>query len=59
MARPDVNIISFDAYGFGDKVALYLEEIQAFLNSGGRLAVGIVPTADLEALHRESLESLK
>ena len=59
LARTDVNIMSFDAYFYGEKVALYPEEIQAFLNRGGTLAFGIVPTGDLEALHQETPENLR
>lgn len=40
-----VDIISFDAYEFMDKYLMYWREIQAFLNRGGYLAWGIVPTS--------------
>lgn len=44
LARTRVDIISFDAFFYGDKVALYPAEIRAFLERGGALAFGIVPT---------------
>ncbi|MEP9409892.1 MAG: hypothetical protein HRF42_00535 [Candidatus Brocadia sp.] len=40
-----VDIVSFDAYEFMDKYLMYWREIQAFLNRGGYLAWGIVPTS--------------
>ncbi len=59
LARTDLDILAFDAYFFGDKVSLYPEEIQAFLNRDGILAFGIVPTNDAEILRVESPDSLK
>ncbi len=50
------NIISFDAYGFMDKIFLYAEGLQAFLSRGGILAWGIVPTTDTE--RKETAEDL-
>ncbi len=38
-----IDIVSFDSYSFGDKLALYPEEIKEFLKKGGFLAFGIVP----------------
>lgn len=40
-----VDIISFDAYEFMDKYLMYWREIKAFLDRGGYLAWGIVPTS--------------
>ncbi len=40
-----VNIVSFDAYEFMDKYLMYWREIQKFLDRGGYLAWGIVPTS--------------
>ena len=58
LANSEIDIISFDAYSFGDKVALYPAEINAFLNRGGRLAWGIVPTDSSEHIAAETGESL-
>jgi methionine synthase II (cobalamin-independent) len=52
LARTKIDIIAFDAYFFGDKVSLYPEQISAFLDSGGILAWGIVPTSDPEELKK-------
>lgn len=39
------DIVSFDAFGYLERVLLYPAEIRAFLERGGALAWGIVPTA--------------
>ena len=41
-----VDIINFDAYGFGESIALYSREIDAFLKDDKIIAWGIVPTSD-------------
>ncbi len=38
------DIINFDAYNFSESLALYPEAIQKFLEKGGVIAWGIVPT---------------
>jgi hypothetical protein len=58
LAHTNIDIISFDAYSFGDKVALYAGEIGSFLRRGGRLAWGIVPTDTSEHLTAETGPSL-
>jgi len=40
-----VDIVSFDAYEFMDKYLMYWREIKTFLDRGGYLAWGIVPTS--------------
>ena len=42
----EINIISFDAFGFLDKVVLYADKLADFLKRGGILCWGIVPTQD-------------
>ncbi len=39
-----VDIVNFDAFGYLEKVMLYPDDIARFLNRGGALAWGIVPT---------------
>ena len=41
-----VKVISFDAYHYFDNLAIYHYEIRGFLENGGYLAWGIVPTTD-------------
>ncbi len=40
-----VRFVSFDAYAYGDRLALYPEAVRAFLAAGKSLLWGIVPTA--------------
>jgi methionine synthase II (cobalamin-independent) len=42
--KTKVDIVNFDAFGYMDRVLLYPGDIKAFLNRGGSLAWGIVPT---------------
>ncbi len=58
LAATEIDVISFDAYSFGDKVALYPAEINGFLARGGRLAWGIVPTDTSEHIAAETGQSL-
>lgn len=51
-----VDIINFDAYGYGESLLLYAEPIGAFLKKGGVLAWGIVPTS--EQVFNETTDSL-
>lgn len=52
-----VDIISFDAYEFGDTIAYYPQRVKDFLEKGGAIAWGIVPTS--EKIKAETPESLQ
>lgn len=52
------DVVSFDAYAYFDKFALYPEQIRRFIERGGILAWGIVPTLHAEDIDKESAESL-
>ncbi|MCF8110224.1 MAG: hypothetical protein K9J85_01925 [Desulfobacteraceae bacterium] len=52
------DIVSFDAYSYFDKFMLYSDQITRFLNNGGILAWGIVPTGDTEAIEKENEQTL-
>jgi methionine synthase II (cobalamin-independent) len=39
-----IDIVNFDAFGYMEKVMLYPDDIKKFLDRGGALAWGIVPT---------------
>ncbi len=52
-----LDIISYDAYGFFDKLILYPGHLRKFLDGGGVMASGIVPTSP-DLIHGESTESL-
>jgi hypothetical protein len=51
-----VDIISFDAFEFGDTIAYYPDRTHEFLKNGGVLAWGIVPTS--EKISEETADSL-
>jgi hypothetical protein len=51
-----VDILSLDAYEYAESLALYPEEIGAFLDRGGIIAWGIVPASD--QVMGETIESL-
>ena len=46
VAATDTDILNFDAWDYFDTLVLYPEAIRAFLERGGWLAFGIVPTDD-------------
>jgi len=54
----DLDILSFDAHGFFDRLITCKEQIHDFLARGGVLAWGIVPTSDVAIIMNESCESL-
>lgn len=51
-----VDILSFDAFEFGETIGYYPGQINKFLNQGGVLAWGIVPTS--EKINQETADSL-
>lgn len=51
-----VDVVNFDAYEFGVGLTLYDEHLRGFLDRGGILAWGIVPTS--EAVRGEDYKSL-
>ncbi|MBF0230623.1 MAG: hypothetical protein HQK63_13725, partial [Desulfamplus sp.] len=52
------DIINFDAYSYFDRLILYREPLKHFIERGGILAWGIVPTANPEYVEKETLDSL-
>lgn len=56
IAATGLNVINFDAFGFLDHFLLYPEDIRGFLDRGGYIAWGIVPTADFTG--RETADEL-
>jgi hypothetical protein len=50
------KVLSFDAYGYFENLAMYHNEIKLFLEKGGYLAWGIIPTTD--AIENETPESV-
>lgn len=52
-----IDILSFDAYNYAQSLSLYPDDIEPFLNRGGIIAWGIVPTVE-DVLKEETVESL-
>ena len=59
LSQSDTDIIAFDAYYYGEKLTLYPEDFKNFLQRGGTLAYGIVPTSNIEHLRQADLQILK
>ncbi len=53
-----IDIISFDAYSFFDKFVTCLDNIHKYLDRGGIIAWGIVPTSEEDIIAKETTESL-
>lgn len=52
------DIISFDAYSYFDNLRLFNNELVNFLDRGGILAWGLVPTNDTSIIAKETVSSL-
>jgi hypothetical protein len=53
-----LDILSFDAYGYFDRLVTNKEQLLAFLERGGIIAWGLVPTSEEEHIRQETAESL-
>jgi hypothetical protein len=51
-----VDIVNFDAFEFGETIAMYPDAVKAHLEKGGVLAWGVVPTST--AVREQSVDSL-
>lgn len=51
-----VEIVNFDAYEYGETIAMYAESVKKHLEKGGILAWGIVPTST--AIKKQTVDSL-
>ena len=51
-----VDIVNFDAFAYADTVAMYGKQVKDFLERGGALAWGVVPTS--KAIRQQSVDSL-
>lgn len=57
LVKSGADIISFDAYFYGETLLLYADALRSFIEDGGLLAFGIVPT-DGERTLKETPENL-
>jgi len=51
------DIISFDAFQYGETIAMYAEAVKTYLTKGGALAWGIVPTS--VAIREQTVDRLE
>lgn len=56
LLKRGIDILNFDAYNFMKEFSLYAGDIKNFLNNGGVIAWGIVPTS--EAVDKETRNNL-
>ena len=58
LLEADIDILSFDAYSFFEKVLLYAAPLKTFIDRGGILAWGLIPTSNSEYIQNETTSSL-
>ncbi len=58
LMETDLDILDFDGYDHMQAIMLYPDELRSFLERGGSLGWGMVPTLDREAAGTETLSSL-
>jgi len=52
-----VDIVNFDAFEYGDTIAIYADSVKQHLQKGGTLAWGVVPTS--EKIREQTAQSLE
>jgi len=52
-----VDIVNFDAFEYGDTIAIYADSVKKHLQKGGTLAWGVVPTS--EKIREQTAQSLE
>ena len=55
--KAGVNIINLDAYA--QNMGVFAEQLSEFFNNGGKIAWGVVPTLDADALEKADINSLE
>lgn len=53
-----MNIINFDAFSYAENMSLFVDDLKDFLSNGGKIAWGVVPTLDKEALENTNIEEV-
>ena len=54
--KTGINIISLDAYAFAQNLSIFHKDVDKFLKNGGKIAWGVVPTLDKDALQDATLD---
>jgi len=58
LLQTPIDILNFDAYDYAGSLAIYTAEVKKFIDRGGVIAWGIIPTST-EAILKESVPALK
>lgn len=58
LLKTNLDIINFDAFFFAENFALYAKELEQFIDKGGKIAWGIIPTLDVDALEQTNEQEL-
>jgi len=56
--QADVDIINLDGYFFAQNLSTFSKEVKTFLQKGGKIAWGIIPTLDKDALEKADLTKM-
>lgn len=56
--KVDVDIINLDGYFFAQSLSLFHEQLKPYLQNGGMIAWGVVPTLDKDALKASDLNTM-
>ena len=57
MIDAGVDILNFDAFEYGETIAIYSDQVKTHLERGGMLAWGVVPTS--KAIREQTVDSLE
>ena len=58
LLKTNLDIINFDAFFFAENFALYAKELEQFIDRGGKIAWGVIPTLDVDALEQTNEQEL-
>lgn len=56
--KTGINIISLDAYAYAQNLSIFHNYVKKFLENGGKIAWGVVPTLDKDALEKADLATM-
>ncbi len=59
LTKIGMDMINFDAFVFAEKMENYAKELNVFLENGGKIVWGIVPTLDKNALKETSTKEIE
>ncbi len=58
LLKSGIDIVNFDAYNFGEKFVLYKSDVRKFIEKGGIIAWGVVPTDSHDKIIQETPDKL-